>query len=91
MKSLSTLDRFPVRPGLLPYIVGAGPLHLGDNPSRHSPIMLKIEIESLIVSKPSKQTLTRRPAWYKAAEAEVNCYRVIIYTCVKSFCLFLRL
>ena len=48
MKSLSTLDRFLVSPGLLPCIQDAGVLHFrdGDNPSRHSPIMLKISINT---------------------------------------------
>jgi exonuclease III len=45
MKSISTLDRFLVSPGLMQHIVDAEVLHLGDNPSRHSPIMLKIQIE----------------------------------------------
>ena len=44
MKSFSTLDRFLVSPGLLPHIVNAGTLHLGDNPSR-PPIMMKISID----------------------------------------------
>ena len=76
-KSLSTLDRFLVSPGLLPHITDAGVLHLGDNPSRHSPIMLKISIESLPVrTKTSGQSVPRRPAWYKANEADVNSYTI---------------
>ena len=44
MKSFSTLDRFLVSPGLMPLILDAGAIHLGDNPSRHSPIMIKLSI-----------------------------------------------
>ena len=74
LKSLSTLDRFLVSPGLLPHITDAGPLHLGDNPSRPSPIMMKLSIGSLPTRKPSSQSIPKRPAWYKAAEAEINSY-----------------
>ena len=76
LKSLSTLDRFLVSPGLLPYITDAGALHFrgGDNPSRHSPIMLRISIESVVAPKSSSQPSPRYPAWYKADEANVNCY-----------------
>ena len=74
LKSFSTLDRFLVSPGLLPCITSAGPLHLGDNPSRHSPIMMKISVGSLPRKKPSSMTTTRRPAWYKASEADINTF-----------------
>ena len=37
----STLDHFLVNQRLLDLIQDAGPIHLGDNLSRHSPIMLK--------------------------------------------------
>ena len=48
-RSTSTLDRFIVSPGLLDHIVDAGALHLGDNPSRHSAIMLKLQIDGISV------------------------------------------
>ena len=38
-KSKSTIDRILVNERLLEYIVDAGVIHLGDNPSRHSPIL----------------------------------------------------
>ena len=47
LKSLSTLDHFMVDPALLPAVVGADALQLGCNLSRHSPIMIKIDIGSL--------------------------------------------
>ena len=39
MKSTSVLDNFLVNERLLDYIVDAGVMHLGDNLSRHSPIL----------------------------------------------------
>ena len=41
MKSMSTLDHFFLNQRLLDQVVDAGPVHLGDNLSRHSPIMLQ--------------------------------------------------
>ena len=75
MKSFSTLDRFLVSPGLHAHIVDAGVIHLGDNASRHSPIMLKINMQGITaVKRTPKATNTKRPAWYKADEAQVNTY-----------------
>ena len=47
MKSLSTIDHFFVNQRLLDRIKDAGPIHLGDNLSRHSPIMVKIELPDI--------------------------------------------
>ena len=44
LKSVSTLDRIIVNESLLQCIEDAGVLHLGDNPSRHSPIMVKLNV-----------------------------------------------
>ena len=75
MKSFSTLDRFLVSPGLMPLILDAGAIHLGDNPSRHSPIMIKLSIDALIEHrKATVHMLPKRPAWYKADKAELNTY-----------------
>ena len=76
-KSLSTLDRFLVSPGLIPLVQDAGVLHFrdGDNPSRHSPIMIRISMDSLPVKKPTQQCAApRRPAWYKADETQLSQY-----------------
>ena len=75
MKSLSTVDRFLVSPGLMQYAGDAGALHLGDNPSRHSPIMLKIQVEAIPVRETSPANpAPRRPAWYKADDTQLNTY-----------------
>ena len=79
MKSLSTLDRFLISPGLLPYVADAGPLHLGDNPSRHSPIMLRLCIGSIPVKKSCVESVPRRPAWYKAGLGDINSYTYTLY------------
>ena len=75
LKSTSTLDHFIVNERLLSVISDCGVLHLGDNLSRHSPIMLKLDLGSLpkchrVKSSPS----VRRPAWYKATQEDKNLY-----------------
>ena len=73
MKSFSTLDHFYLSQHLLALVVDAGPIHLGDNPSRHSPIVMKLELgdlRSTSGSSKSENRKIRRPAWYKAAEEE---------------------
>lgn len=46
-KSFSTLDHFLLDPDLLEVVEEAEALHIGDNLSRHSPIMMKVRLESL--------------------------------------------
>jgi exonuclease III len=46
MVSTSTIDHFLVNERLLSVIVDAGVLHLGDNLSRHSPIMINLTLAS---------------------------------------------
>ena len=72
-KSTSILDNFFVNRRLLDCIVDAGPVHLGDNRSRHSPIMIKIEIGNMpaVVKQPSLPRPSR-PAWYKAKDEQKN-------------------
>ena len=63
--STSTLDHFVVNERLLDLVLDCGPLHLGDNPSRHSPIVIKLNIAGIPVksqvqhSPPKSQTGTR--------------------------------
>ena len=44
MKSTAILDNSFVSKKLLDLVVDAGPIHLGDNRSRHSPVMMKIKV-----------------------------------------------
>ena len=66
LKSLSTIDHFICNERLLPFVAGAGPLHSGDNPSRHSPIMVKLKMGELPVKVKCEAERVRRPYWYKA-------------------------
>ena len=79
MKSLSTIDHFFVNQRLLDRIKDAGPIHLGDNLSRHSPIMVKIELPD-IPEKAEIPTVpvVRRPAWYKATQVEKDLYQELL-------------
>ena len=72
--STSTLDHFLVNPRLLAVVVDAGAIHLGDNLSRHSPIMMKLGIGNLPVREIKKLKPTRRPAWYKAEQEQIDNY-----------------
>ena len=71
--------------GLLKYVTGAGPLHLGDNPSRHAPIMLRLNLGEIqarlaIVTIPRP----RRPAWYKAKIEHIEAYTDCLDSKVKE-------
>ena len=67
LKSSSVLDHFIVNQRLLENIEDAGPIHLGDNLSRHSPIMMKLKLPAVPMRpKQPEASRTRRPAWYKA-------------------------
>ena len=73
LKSTAVLDYFLVNEGLFEYIEDAGVMHLGDNLSRHSPIMLKLNIKQLHrrqaqVNIPQNS----RPIWYKAIDQDIN-------------------
>ena len=59
-RSTSIIDHFFVNERLLNLVTDAGPVHLGDNLSRHSPIMMKIQIEGLTASKIQQGVLAPR-------------------------------
>ena len=68
--SVSTLDHFLADPVLLQAIVEASAIQLGDNMSRHSPIILKVNIQTLPARKKVNSKSIRRPAWYKSCQEE---------------------
>ena len=78
-KSSSVIDHFFVNKRLLDLIEDAGPVHLGDNLSRHSPIMMKLKLPEILLKKiqPDVPTL-RRPAWYKASQEEKEQYTLLL-------------
>ena len=80
LKSTSTLDHFFMNEKLLDQVLDAGPVHLGDNLSRHSPIMLKLLLPA-ISEKPRQQSsaLPRVPAWYKATQEETDLYCHVLH------------
>ena len=57
---------------LLDNIEDAGVLHLGDNLSRHSPIMLKLKLETIMKKNVSDTGRKRKPAWFKATEEDIE-------------------
>merc|ERR1711867_381823 len=65
-KSVGTIDHFIVNERLLDLVTDCGPLHLGDNMSCHSPIMVKLNLGALAERRKSEVVRPRRPAWYKA-------------------------
>ena len=76
MNATSPLDHFIVNERLLSLIVDAGVLHLGDNLSRHSPIVLKLDLGKIPARKITSSGTPKRPAWYKAdqeAKAQYTC------------------
>ena len=81
-KSTSILDHFFVNSSLLERIVDAQSIHLGDNISRHSPIMLKFQVPSvpltLINDRQAFVPKMRRPAWYKASLEDKTYYHDLL-------------
>ena len=74
-KSVSTLDHFLVNEGLLPLVTECKVLHRGDNMSRHSPIILKLDIGALPCKQKSSSWLPKKPAWYKANLVDIEKYK----------------
>ena len=83
--STTTLDHFVVNERLLSVITDAGVLHLGDNLSRHSPIMLKLDLGSLPTQKRIRQSIPRRPAWYKAEQNHRDEFTNAVHEKISSF------
>ena len=79
LKSTSILDNFLVNERLLNYIEDAGVIHLGDNLSRHSPVMLKLKVGDIPL-KPIRKEVSRprRPDWYKATDGNVEEYTLLV-------------
>ena len=74
--STSIIDHFVVSPNLLPKIVECGPIHSGDNMSRHSPIFLSLNLGELQFRELTEQPPPRRlPDWDRATKEEISNYR----------------
>ena len=75
-KSTSILDNFFVNEALLPYISEASPMHFGDNPSGHSPIMLTLQVANIprrIIEEEVR--VPRRVAWEKVERTQLTEYK----------------
>ena len=72
---MTSLDHFICNERLIPLVRGCGPLHLGDNLSRHSPIMVRLDLGSLPTRCKADTFRPRRPAWYKASETQIFRYK----------------
>ena len=86
-KSFSTIDHFIVNERLLDLMTDCGSLHLGDNMSRHSPIMVKLNLGALAKRRKTETVRLRRPAWYKATEQQQANYRIDLDECLKRVAL----
>ena len=77
MVGTSILDHFMVDTELLKVVKDAGALNnLGDNLSRHSPIMIKLDLSNLPIKKKTEVVKKRKPALYKAREMECKNFKV---------------
>ena len=74
----SISNHFLVNRRLLEYME-CSPIHLGDNASRHSPIMLKLKVANIPRSAPVNMDKPRRPAWHKAGEEDINNYTQLLH------------
>ena len=74
--STAVLDHFLVNERLLPLVVECTPLHTGDNLSRHSPILLRLNVGEIPRKQKTSSWLPKKPAWYKASMADIQNYKV---------------
>ena len=65
-RSTSIIDHFVMNERLLSLVADCGPLHLGDNRLRHSPILVKLNLGAIPAKQEFLMKAPRRPAWYKA-------------------------
>ena len=74
LKATSTLDHFVMNKRLINLISDCGVLHLGDNPSRHSPIILKLKVGEIPIKSKKVPHKSRKPAWFKASQDDKDQY-----------------
>ena len=73
--STSLIDHFMVSHRLLELVDDCGPVHRGDNLSRHSPILLSLRLGELPLRPMMEQPRPpRMPAWDRATEGELLTY-----------------
>ena len=75
MSATSILDLFLVTERLVPLVDRCKALHLGDNMSRHSPILLKLRVGEIPTKKKVASSIPRKPNWQKATGDVVANYK----------------
>ena len=79
LKSTSILDNFLVNERLLGLVEDGGALHLGDNLSRHSPIMIKLNMGAIPTKTERRENpRSRKPDWYKATHEDISEYTAML-------------
>ena len=73
--STATLDHFLVNERLLPLVDHCHVLHREDNLSRHSPILLSLNVGAIPSKQKESSWLPRKPAWYKASLVDIDNYK----------------
>ena len=71
-KSTSVLDHFLLSPRLRSLVHYCQPIHRGDNMSRHSPILLQLNLGSLPQRKKKVVKVPKKPAWSKASVENID-------------------
>ena len=78
--STSVIDHFLVSRRLLDLVEDCGPIHRGDNLSRHSPIYLKLRLGEVHRRQAVAQPPPRRmPAWDRATQEELHGYTMALH------------
>ena len=79
LKSISLIDHFFVTKSFLSNCLDAAPIHLGDNRSPHSPIMLKIKIPFVGEKEKTEMLPISKPDWKKANDLDIDNYTMTLH------------
>ena len=79
LTSFSTIDHFIVSERLLINCLDAAPIHLGDNKSNHSPIVLKLKLPEVTQKESIQNIIPQKPRWGKASQDDLNNYTEILH------------
>ena len=73
--STAILDHFLVNERLIPLVEECVALHRGDNLSRHSPVLLRLNVGAIPSSQKESSWLPRKPDWFKATMVDIDNYK----------------
>ena len=85
LTSFSTIDHFFVTNNFLENCLDAAPIHLGDNRSNHSPIMVKLKLPENVFKEKIKPTIKNIPSWKNATEMDTQNYAEYVHEKLSSF------